>query len=202
MHEIRSTPDTRRAPRSRGEQGTRHRRAREGRQPLRQCGSSARKRAAPTSGASRATSTSSTTRRPALPAQVATTSRCSMSRRAARWSKATCVPNIGAASRSASPSAIRPTASSAGCANGRIGLEFGKETLMIGANDERERFVSGRRDGEHAAARRQERPRAAPRPDPDGAQLHTALRLDGGQAAQHLRGGRDARGAGQDLDPW
>jgi hypothetical protein len=33
--------------------------------------------------------------------------------------------------------------------NGRIGLEFGHETLVIGANDERERFVAGRRDGEH-----------------------------------------------------
>ena len=33
--------------------------------------------------------------------------------------------------------------------NGRIGLEFGRETLVIGANDERERFVSGRRAGEH-----------------------------------------------------
>ncbi|MGZ8281832.1 MAG: PilZ domain-containing protein [Allosphingosinicella sp.] len=33
--------------------------------------------------------------------------------------------------------------------DGRVGLEFGNETLVIGANDERERFVSGRREGEH-----------------------------------------------------
>jgi len=33
--------------------------------------------------------------------------------------------------------------------DGRIGLEFDKETLIIGANDVRDRIVSGRRSGEH-----------------------------------------------------
>ena len=32
---------------------------------------------------------------------------------------------------------------------GRIGLEFDRDTLVIGANDDRRRLVSGRREGEH-----------------------------------------------------
>ena len=84
--------------------------------------------------------------------------------------------------------------------DGRIGLEFGKETLLIGANDERERFVSGRREGEHptVAVKSQREPR-------QGlilmAQLHTRY----GSMSVKLRN-ISTEGvmieAEQDLDPW
>ena len=83
---------------------------------------------------------------------------------------------------------------------GRIGLEFGKETLLIGANDERERFVSGRREGEHptVAMKSQREPR-------QGlilmAQLHTRY----GSMSVKLRN-ISSEGvmveAEHDLDPW
>ena len=47
--------------------------------------------------------------------------------------------------------------------DGRIGLEFGKETVVIGANDSERRIVSGRREGEQSmvALRKERAPRHA-----------------------------------------
>jgi hypothetical protein len=84
--------------------------------------------------------------------------------------------------------------------NGRIGLEFGRETLVIGANDERERFVAGRRQGEHPSiAVKQGR---APR---HGLMLMAELHTRYGSMSVKLRN-ISADGvmleAPNDLDPW
>lgn len=84
--------------------------------------------------------------------------------------------------------------------DGRIGLEFGKETLLIGANDERERFVSGRRQGEHpTVAMKSER---GPR---HGLVLMAQLHTRYGSMSVKLRN-ISTEGvmleAEQDLDPW
>ena len=83
---------------------------------------------------------------------------------------------------------------------GRIGLEFGKETLVIGANEERERFVSGRRDGEHPtlALKSEREPR-------QGLILMASLHTRYGSMEVKLRN-ISTEGvmleAGQDLEPW
>lgn len=84
--------------------------------------------------------------------------------------------------------------------DGRIGLEFGKETLLIGANDERERFVSGRRHGEHptVAMKSARGPR-------HGLVLMAQLHTRYGSMTVKLRN-ISTEGvmieAEQDLDPW
>jgi hypothetical protein len=83
---------------------------------------------------------------------------------------------------------------------GRMGLEFGKETLIISANEERERFVSGRRDGEHPtlALKSTREPR-------QGLILMASLHTRYGTMEVKLRN-ISTEGvmieAGQDLEPW
>jgi hypothetical protein len=82
--------------------------------------------------------------------------------------------------------------------DGRIGLEFDKETLMIGANDVRRPIVSGRRDGEQPtiAVRPQRSPRQA-------SLLRANLHWPGGSFPVRLRNiSQDGAmlQAGQDLD--
>ena len=82
--------------------------------------------------------------------------------------------------------------------DGRIGLEFEKETLVIGANDVRQPIVSGRREGEHPsiAVRKQRAPRQS-------SMLRAQLHWPTGSMPVRLRN-ISADGAmlqaGQDLD--
>ena len=82
--------------------------------------------------------------------------------------------------------------------DGRIGLEFDKETLVIGANDVAAPLVSGRREGEQAtiAVRQQRPPRQA-------SMLRAELHWPNGSMPVRLRNisaGGAMRQAGQDLD--
>ena len=66
--------------------------------------------------------------------------------------------------------------------DGRIGLEFDKETVMIGANDVQQRIVGGRRAGEHPpiALCKQRAPRQA-------SMLRATLHSHGGSMSVKLR---------------
>ena len=82
--------------------------------------------------------------------------------------------------------------------DGRIGLEFDKETVMIGANDVRRPIIGGRRAGEHPtiAVRAQRAPRQS-------SLLRANLHWPGGSMAVRLRNiSQDGAmlQAGQDLD--
>ena len=83
---------------------------------------------------------------------------------------------------------------------GRVGLEFSKETLVIGANEERERFVSGRRDGEHPTIAIKNG-----RAHRQGLILMASLHTRYGSMEVKLRN-ISTEGvmleAGQDLEPW
>jgi hypothetical protein len=84
--------------------------------------------------------------------------------------------------------------------DGRIGLEFDKETLVIGANDVAAPLVSGRREGERPtiAVRKQRPPRHA-------SMLRAELHWPNGSMPVRLRNisaGGAMLQAGQDLDPY
>jgi hypothetical protein len=82
--------------------------------------------------------------------------------------------------------------------DGRIGLEFNKETLLIGANDVRRPIVSGRRDGEQQTL--MVRPQRAPR---QSSLLRASLHWPGGSMPVRLRNISESGAmiqAEQDLD--